>query len=228
LERSSSTPGGVILSVSNEAKLAPVLTASQLARDTLLRQIDALCQTQLNFKPSAQSWSVGEVAHHVFLGEKMIQGLMNESRRRSNASGSVTNDVSFRELPVRLQGIPDFFLQLPFVQIPFSIMKSFIPQAVQFSLLANPFVKAKAAPSLEPQTGIGKSELVRFLSDVRRETRSIVASFGQRDLSGIRWRHPILGSYDVYGSLEFLANHEKRHLVQIERIKGAQDFPAGS
>src|SRR4051812_4855558 len=61
-------------------------------RRATLDRVEGCSQTQLDFKPAAHSWSIGEVAHHLYLGEKTVQ----ETVRDLMQSG----DVAHREISV--------------------------------------------------------------------------------------------------------------------------------
>ena len=115
--------------------------------------------------------------------------------------------------------IPPRILRLTPVLLPFSLMSRLMPQSLQTSLLANPVVKIKTAPLVEPKFGISRAELIEQLRQVRQATLSVLQPVQEWDLSRFRWFHPLMGTHDVYGTLELLASHERRHSGQIERVR---------
>jgi hypothetical protein len=68
----------------NEARLQQTLDRIQKDRPELLSQLDGLSLTQMDFKPAARSWSLGEVAHHLCLAEKMLQSIWKDLLREGS------------------------------------------------------------------------------------------------------------------------------------------------
>jgi hypothetical protein len=109
--------------------------------------------------------------------------------------------------------------------MPFSIMSSFMPKSVQSALLANPLVKVKTAPAVEPKAGIPRKELLEFLEQARKNTLSLLEPVRDWDLTLFRWFHPMMGGHNIYETLELVASHDQRHAGQVERVKNHAGFP---
>jgi DinB family protein len=214
--------------MTNEARLQQTLDRIQKDRSELLSQLEGLSQTQMDFKPAARWWSLGEVAHHLCLAEKMVQNNLKELLREGKDRQSVNKRIGFQDLPLAPRIIPAPLLQSDAFQIPLSIMTSFAPRALQSFLLANPIFKARAAPILQPQAGIPQTELLGLLHEARDTTLKQLESVKSWDLTRLRWNHPLLGQHDAYGMLELLADHDRRHLRQVEGIKRDRKFPGSS
>ncbi|MBI3895850.1 MAG: DinB family protein [Acidobacteria bacterium] len=212
--------------MTNEEKFDRALNRIQQERAAFLSRFDSLSQDQLDFKPSQDSWSVGETAHHVSLTEKVVQENLQALLLAGREEQGATRRISYRELPVAPRMFPGFLLRLAPFQVPFSIMTSFMPSALRSFFLANPVVKVRTAPAVEPRAGILRAELLDNLHQVRDATLQLLEPVRGWDLSCFRWTHPLIGTYDIYGTLEFLANHDFRHGIQIERIKKNSEFPA--
>ena len=119
--------------------------------------------------------------------------------------------------------IPETLLRAALM--PLNMMSSFMPESLQSFMLANPIIKVKTAPGVEPHPGIARADLLNFLLELRESLIDLLEPLKSRDLSRLRWQHPLLGVHDVYGTLEFLADHDRRHLTQIEKIKQHPKFP---
>jgi hypothetical protein len=212
--------------MTNEEKFGQAIEGIQEARAPFLSRLESLSQTQLDFKPSESSWSIGEVIHHVGLAEKMVQDNLQELLESGPEKQGVTKKVSFEELPMTPSIIPRSFMQLPPLLIPFSIMTRFTPREVQSFLLANPILKITTAPALEPQAGMPRGELAQYMRETRDATLRLLEPARSWDLSQLYWEHPMMGKHDVYGTLGVMADHDRRHRIQMEGIQKNANFPA--
>ena len=211
--------------MTNAEMLASAIGKMQEERAAFLRRIEGLSQAELDFKPAPDSWSVGEVAHHVGLTETVFHRYMADLLRSGSREQGASRTIPFDELPMGPQMIPPSILRLAPVLLPFAIMSAFMPQSLQSALLANPLVKIKTAPAVEPKHGIPQSELLAFLTKTRQATLALLEPVKDWDLTRFRWFHPLMGGHDVYGTLELVASHDRRHATQVERVKSDPKFP---
>ena len=212
--------------MTSEEKFARATELMQTEHNAFLARFEGLSQAQLDFKPARDSWSVGEVAQHVGLTERVIRENLEKLLREAGDRQDTLRKVGFHELPLAPRFIPAGLLQFPPFLISLSLMSRMVPRPVQTFFLANPLLKARAAPNVEPTAGMPKNELLEFLRSGRESTIALVEPSKSRDLSRIRWEHPLMGTHDVYGTMELLAGHERRHRTQIERVKSNERFPA--
>lgn len=63
-----------------------------------------------------------------------------------------------------------------------------------------------------------KERMLAELRKTREQTLAFLEITKSRDLSAYRWRHPFLGSLNVYEWIEMIAAHEVRHGKQIREI----------
>jgi len=211
--------------MTNAERLASTVAKMQEERAAFLRGLEGLSQAELDFKPASDSWSVGEVAHHVGLTETMFHRYLADLLRSGSREHGASRTIPFDELPMGPQMIPPSLLRLPPVLLPFAIMSSFMPQRLQSALLANPLVKVKTAPAVEPKHGIAQGELLDFLKKARQATLELLKPVQDWDLTRFRWFHPLMGGHDVYGTLDLIASHDRRHAAQVERVKKTPEFP---
>ncbi|HET8576199.1 MAG TPA: DinB family protein [Methylomirabilota bacterium] len=61
----------------------------QANRETLLKEVEGLSQTQFDWRPGESEWSIGEVIHHVTLAEVNIGKLTTKLLREAEAAGTL-------------------------------------------------------------------------------------------------------------------------------------------
>ena len=211
--------------MTNTEKLESMVGKAQKARSAFLTEVQSLSQAEFDFKPAPDAWSIGEVIHHVVLSEEHWQRTMTELFKIGEGRGRATKRIAFGELAMGPRMIPMPLLRFPGFLIPWSIMADFVPNGVQSFILANPIFKVRTAPDVEPKPGMPREELLNYLERSRRSTLQILEPHKNKDLSGFIWKHDLMGSRDVYATLEMLANHDCRHQTQIRNIKNNPRFP---
>ena len=211
--------------MTNAEKLDSLIDRAQTARKAFLTEVQGLSQAEFDFKPARDAWSIGEVIHHVGLSEEHWQRTMTELFKNGAERGRATKRIAFDELAMGPRMIPMALLRFPGFLIPWSIMADFVPSGVQSFILANPIFKIRTAPAVEPKPGLPREELLGYLERLRQSTLQILEPQKDRDLSGFIWRHDLMGSRDVYATMEMLANHDRRHQTQIRSIKNNPRFP---
>jgi hypothetical protein len=97
----------------------------------------------------------------------------------------------------------------------FSVFRRFhLPMA----LVEARIVRRKTPVPLDPQLVQEKETMLAALREVRERTLAFLDETKGRNLSVYRWRHPLLGSLNMYDWFEFLAAHEVRHEKQLREI----------
>ena len=211
--------------MTNAEKLEIAIERVQTARSAFLIEVRGLSQAEFDFKPAHDAWSIGEVIHHVVLSEEHWQRTMRELFKLGEERGRATKRIAFGELAMGPRMIPMPLLRFPGFLIPWSIMADFVPSSIQSFILANPIFKVRTAPGVEPKLGLPREELLGYLERSRHTTLQILEPHKNKNLSGFIWKHDLMGSRDVYATLEMLANHDCRHQTQIRNIKKDPRFP---
>jgi hypothetical protein len=211
--------------MTNQEKFARATEQMQSERTAFLACFEGLSQAQLDFKPARDSWSAGEIAQHVALTERVIRDNLQSLLQNASDRQDTLRKIGFHELPLAPRFIPAALFKFPPFLISLSIMSRMVPRPVQTFFLANPLLRARAAPNVEPKGAMPKQELMEFLSSARTSTIALLEPSKSRDLSRIRWEHPLMGAHDIYGTMGLLASHEQRHRIQIERVKSNARFP---
>ena len=157
-----------------------------------------LSPEQLNWKPTEDVWSVGQCLHHLY----------------------VTNEVYLPAISKALDGRPPS--PVPGIT-PGWLGRWFIRTYIEPSPQSK---RAQAPRKIAPAPQIDPSVLELFLrsNDV---ARALVGRAGAYDVNHIRFKNPLIPfvRFTVGTGLEILWRHQRRHLLQAERIRRTATFP---
>ena len=153
-------------------------------------------------------------------------GIAKKVVQSAGAEASASKTVGYDELPITPTMVPKSVFRLAPILKPFALTMRFMPAPLHEFIISNPVVKVKTAPNLEPKAGMERRDIITFLNQVREETLRWLESVKDRDLSRYEWEHHLLGHHDIYGTLDCVADHDHRHLQQIEGVKKNSKFPA--
>jgi len=96
-----------------------------------------------------------------------------------------------------------------------SFLKRFhVPMAV----VESRFIRRKAPSPPDIQLLREKEEMLAELRGVRERTLAFIEETRGRDLRPYRYKHPFLGSLNLYEWFQFIASHEVRHTKQMREI----------
>jgi uncharacterized damage-inducible protein DinB len=79
-------------------------------------------------------------------------------------------------------------------------------------------IRQKSPTPVDPELIQEKETMLAALRDARERTLAFLGETQGRNLSEYRWRHPFLGSFDMYDWFQFVAAHEARHEKQMREI----------
>jgi hypothetical protein len=157
-----------------------------------------LTDEQLNWQPAPGSWSVGQCLEHL----------------------CITNEAYLASISAAIREKPDS----PVEQItPGRFGGWFIRSFVEPS----PNTKRVRAPSkIRPAARVDPAVVDRFLSDNKSCCELIVLA-RRKDVNRIRFWNPFVPGvrFTVGTGLEIIAGHERRHLLQAERVRDSVSFP---
>ena len=91
----------------------------------------------------------------------------------------------------------------------------------------SPHTRRVSAPKkITPGTQIDAAILQRFLASNDR-ARAVTRQAAPYDVNRIRFRNPFIPvlRFTVGTGLEILSNHQRRHLLQAERVRESLEFP---
>jgi len=156
-----------------------------------------LTPRQLNWTPGPGVWSVGQCLEHLCVGNEVYLGPMSDS-------------LTGRQ-PAVVQEITPGWLGRWFI-------RNYIEPSSG--------TRRRAPKKIRPGAQIEPSILDRFLSS-NDEARTLVRRARNYDVNRIRFRNPFIPviRFTVGTGLEILSKHERRHLLQAERIRKSLEFP---
>lgn len=155
---------------------------------------DSLTREELNWKPTPDQWSVGQCLEHLCIS--------NEVYCRAISDSLVDRPLA------TVQEITPGWLGRWFI-------RNYIEPSSQ--------VKRRRAPrKIRPRPQVELSVLDRFLES-NHVARSLVHRTRNYDVNRIRFRNPFVPViyFTVGTGLDILSKHERRHLLQAERVKAS-------
>lgn len=177
------------------ARLAFELTANDQTARTLVAE---LTEEQLNWQPALGSWSIGQCLEHL----------------------CITNEAYLPPMTSALQGKPDS----PVDQItPGAFGRWFIRNFVEPS----PQSKRISAPrKIRPGVRVDLSVIDRLLSS-NKACRELIVRARTKNVNQIRFWNPFVPGirFTLGTALEVITGHERRHLLQAERVRASANFP---
>jgi hypothetical protein len=154
---------------------------------------------QLNWKPADHLWSVGQCLQHLYVANEVY--LPPIARALDDQPHSPVQDIA-----------------------PGWLGRWFIRAYIEPSPRSK---RARAPRKIAPGQHIDSSVLNRFLRS-NEVARDLVKRAAAHDVNRIRFRNPFvpLVRFTVGTGLEIVWRHERRHLLQAERIRHDPAFPA--
>ncbi len=176
-------------------KVQEILNEIEAVRANIYAAAERFSQTQLDFKPSPDSWSIGEVLSHLNVVEKGLPRLYSMLLSKAAEAGlSPETEGSW------VKSLDEFQLEVVKQQM-------------------------SAPERVHPQFGIEKNELIALLQQSRAALVDAASQAGDHDYSQVKFPHPFFGEINFYQWILFVGKHEARHLSQIEKIKANENFP---
>jgi uncharacterized damage-inducible protein DinB len=173
-------------------RLEEILKEIETARSELIHTVADLDDDAMAARADPGQWSIGEIMHHLVLMENLVTMLLEKQVPRARDRG-VGADANTESLVHSLDWYP---------------------------IEADPS-KLTAPQSVVPAQGLARGELLSLLSDSRARLKRAIDTADGIDLSQMHFPHPVLGRLDMYQWILFVGKHERRHIAQITRVKGA-------
>ncbi len=193
------------------------------ARAQTLWLVATLTQPQVDFSPRPDSWSIGEVLDHLLRAEDLYRSEIHHliDLKRTGRQPYVRR--TFADVNVRPAFLPRPLL--PLLDIPFSMMSAFMPDALIDTLTQIPIVPVRNPDVATPRARRNVSELRGDLAQSIDETRLLLEGNADIDMRQLVSSHPFTGTSNVPRILRFLAMHERRHHTQVNRVRSEPKFP---
>ena len=157
-----------------------------------------LSPEQLNWKPTEDLWSVGQCLQHLYIANEVYLP-------------AIANALDDRPLSPVHNITPGWFGRW--------FIRTYIEPSSRGKRARAP---RKIAPALQIDPSV--LDLLLRSNDVARD---LVRRAGAYNVNRIRFRNPFipLVRFTVGTGLEIVWRHQRRHLLQAERIKQARGFP---
>jgi len=185
----------------DEAFIQTILKKGQEAKEKARREFSDLTSTQLNWKPSVQSWSIGQCLDH------LIQSHVTYFPKLK-----MINQGSFRM---------NFWERFsPFTAICGRLL---IKQVQE-----QPKRKLKAPKKIQPSVSEINGGIVNDYQNNLDQFLEYISNCGSIDIDKTIILSPITSivTYSLRDAFQFLLQHEHRHLNQATRVKTNAGFPA--
>jgi uncharacterized damage-inducible protein DinB len=192
-------------------------------RSRTLALINGLAQAQMDYAPAAGKWSVGEVADHLLLAERLYRSEIAQLIALRLAGREPALDRSFADINVSLAFVPKALL--PFLELPLTVMNFFVPRGVRELMMRYRIAPAVNPDAAAPRPGRDADELRAELLASLRETETLLSARPELDYRAMIVRRPLLGTNNVPQLLRLMALHEERHQTQIDGLLADRRFP---
>jgi hypothetical protein len=153
---------------------------------------------QLNWQPVPGAWSVGQCVEHLCIANEVY-------------SAAIAGSLAGR----------------PVSAVPEITMGWFGRWFIRSYIEPSPQSKHAAAPrKIVPGARVEPSVLDRFLGS-NQAARELVRYAGDYDVNHIRFKNPFLPGirFTAGTGLQIISSHQRRHLLQAERVKRSPNFP---
>jgi len=155
---------------------------------------------QLNWKPNAKSWSVGQCFEHLI----------------------VTNELYFPNIQKVIEGKHrnNFFSKIPFSTGLIAVLMKNVLKPEQKR-------KMKTFKMFEPATSDISETIIEDFAENNRKLIEIIEACKDIDIHKIKIAEPLSIALNLRLSdaFEILVMHEKRHFQQAERVLKTEEFP---
>ena len=172
-------------------RLAEVADYLESTRSTVLGEIDGVAPERLTATPAAGGWSAAQILDHLQRVEGICARVMGKALSAAISEGLGPED-STESL---LDSLDRFRITL--TDTPLDAPDSVVPHS---------------APPVE--------ELVPNLRATRDSLRSVLRDANGLAIGTVILQHPRLGQINLYQWALFVAQHERRHVPQLQRALG--------
>jgi hypothetical protein len=160
--------------------------------------VAGLAPEQLNWQPAPGSWSIGQCLEHLCATTEAY--LPPITTALQNGRGPATGEIA-----------------------PGGPTRWFIQKFIEPSTQA---ARAKAPKKIVPNARVETSVLDRFVRG-NEAVRDLIRRAAPYDVNRIRFKNPFIPGlrFTVGAGLLIICRHERRHLLQAERVKASTGFP---
>jgi uncharacterized damage-inducible protein DinB len=180
--------------------LEEIFTHMNNVRAEVTGRIGTLDEAEAVLRNNGEGWCPEELAEHLALVEKSITAVVERLLRKSEELNMPPPPGGKIEPPVKF------------------------PSAVRKTEMN----KVEAPDRIRPRGGVPTGRSLQDLKTSREYIKDMRPRMEAVSLSEAKFPHPVMGELDLYQWLLFIAEHEARHLAQIENILKQNDTTAES
>ena len=175
------------------------MTATQLNIERAVKTFSTLSESQINWKPNPNSWSIGECLSH----------LINSNRLYLNKFYSILSSVTTSQ------------------EIDFPYTQSFPGKMIAKGVNPENVKKTKTFKSFFPDSRDIKKDIIDDYVKASEELISLVNKMKHLDLKKIKLNSPVnkLIRLNLGDPLIVIPKHDERHLNQADRVIRHKEFP---
>jgi len=193
------------------------------ARDQTVAIIRDLTQTQADFRPAPDKWSVSQNVEHLLLTEDLYRDQIQQLIAMAKHGQGTNIELSFREINTAVAYIPRGVM--PLLTVPLNIFNVFVPQAVREVMFRVPLIPAVAPSVSSPAASQPIAELRRRAVSSIAATEAVFRGDLPANIDRMTLSHPVIGTNNIGQIFGVIAAHEERHHGQMRRLIGDPRFP---
>jgi hypothetical protein len=165
------------------------------------KEFGRLSPAQLNWKPSAEQWSVGQCFDHLIVTNRCFFPDMEKV-----AAGEYKSSLWGRVSP-----LSGFFGRF--------ILKALDPEKGR---------KTKAPRVFEPAKSDVAADVIERFATHQEELSALMRATAGADLRGLKVTSPVspVATYSLLDAYRIVVAHERKHFEQARRVTRAEGFPA--
>jgi len=184
----------------DESFIQSILQKGKDAAEKVTSNFSSISETQLNWKPSTQSWSIAECLQHLMISHLAYFPVLKEI-------GEGNFKMNFWE---RSSPLTNFWGKT---------MKNQLQEQVKR--------KMKAPRMIQPTKSEFHIVLLDRYQENLEEFLDLISKCNKVDLDKTIITSPLLSivTYSLRDAFQFLLQHEHRHINQAIRVKESESFP---
>ncbi|MEQ1884319.1 MAG: DinB family protein [Bryobacteraceae bacterium] len=210
--------------VKQHSGIARALGAWEKVRNNSMAIAAGLSQGQVNFRPDAKSWSIGQNLDRLVKIDSIYREHIQKLIDLARDTNRLTIVMPWGEGDPRPPIIPAAVM--PLMTLPMTLMNMFVPNTVRELFLRYPLMPAVSPQRAEPHSGKSPSELMMSLQASFEETRALLVCNLPPNVSKVAVVHPVFGRNTISDILGLMTAHELRHGIQMEKISRSANFPS--
>lgn len=163
--------------------------------------VEPITAEKLNWQPAPGVWSVGQCLEHLCNGNEIYLP-------------SITAALAGRRIAPVQEITPGWFGRW--------FLRTYMEPSPETK-------RAKSPKKIVPAARTERPVLDRFLA-ANQAIRDVISRAAPHDVNRIRFKNPFVPViyFTVGTGLQILCTHERRHLLQAERVRALAEFPRGA